>query len=55
MKIYRTLCFVTEAQAKQAENDISNYFGNRLINSQILIGIDERNKSGYYVEYILND
>ncbi len=51
---YRTLSFKTKRQAEKNQKEIENHFGDRLINSEILFGKDERGNEGHYVKYSLH-
>jgi hypothetical protein len=53
MEAYSTLCFKTQKQALRNQTEIELYFGSRLVNSEILEGIDERGFKGFYVKYNL--
>lgn len=53
METYRTLCFKTEKTAIKAQTDINSYFKDRIINSYISKGVDERGGKGFYVTYNL--
>jgi hypothetical protein len=50
---YRTLSFKTRAIAEKNKKGIETYFGERLSNSLIKKGIDERGDDGFFVEYSL--
>lgn len=54
MEKYETLCFKTKKTAEKHKKEISDYFKIPLENCNILQGTDERNNTGYYVEYFLN-
>jgi len=53
METYSTLCFKTQKQALKNQKDIQSYFKGRLVDSEILEGIDERGIKGFYVKYNL--
>jgi hypothetical protein len=50
---YRTLSFKTKSTAEKNQKEIINYYGNRVLNTTIKRGIDERGDNGYYVEFNL--
>ena len=52
---YRTLCFKTKRIAQKNELEIKQYFKSFLLSSEINEGIDERGKSGFFVQYTLKD
>jgi hypothetical protein len=53
METYSTLCFKTQKQAIKNQNEINSYFNSRVINSEIVKGVDERGVKGFYVKYRL--
>jgi len=53
METYETLCFKTKKQALKNESEINSYFKDRIADSEILTGIDERGTKGFYVKYKL--
>lgn len=53
METYRTLSFNSKKTAMLNQKQINEYFGTRLVDSNILYGVDERNNIGYYVKYII--
>lgn len=52
--IFETLAFKNKKIATKNEDQIKSYFGERLVNSEILSGRDERGNYGYQIKYILN-
>jgi hypothetical protein len=50
---YRTLSFKTKEIAEKNKKNIESYFGERVLNSNIIRGIDERGSDGFFVEYSL--
>ena len=55
MGTYRTLCFSTHLKATKNQEEINEYFKNKLVYSEIKKGIDERGKSGFYVNYSIEN
>lgn len=53
MENYRTLSFSSLKEAEKNKEEIDSYFKDRLINSVIDHGIDERGDTGFYVSYDL--
>ncbi|HMT72325.1 MAG TPA: hypothetical protein PKD16_19320 [Saprospiraceae bacterium] len=53
METYSTLCFKTQKQAIKNQTEINSHFNNRIINSEILKGVDERGIKGFYIKYSL--
>ena len=53
METYSTLCFETQQQAVKNKAEINSYFNSRIINSDVLEGVDERGVKGFYVKYNL--
>ncbi len=49
----RTLSFKSKEIAKKNRKGLVDYFGDRILNSSISKGIDERGNDGFYVEYDL--
>lgn len=49
----RTLSFKSKQIAEKNKKQIVDYFGDRILNSSINKGIDERGNNGFYVEYDL--
>jgi hypothetical protein len=50
---YKTLSFKTKAIAEKNKQEIINHFGDRVLNTTILSGVDERGNNGFFVQYNL--
>jgi hypothetical protein len=50
-----TLSFPTKKVAKENETQIKDYFGNRLVESNIRVGVDERGKKGFQIHYTISN
>ena len=52
-EIYFTLSFNTNSTAQKHRTEIEGYFKERIQESEVIYGIDERGKAGFQVSYTL--